>query len=73
MHSLYTTGHKVAKASNKIVDGKVKIHMTKRAKAFWEGRVWDEWSAAFPNLKSWLKKYPHGNVEVVEVPAEVED
>ncbi len=42
MHVLYTTGHKVPKDTNKILDGKVKINITKRAKAFWKGSVWDE-------------------------------
>ncbi len=37
VHGLYTTDHKVPKAISKIVDGKVKIDMTKRAKEFWEG------------------------------------
>ncbi len=34
MHGLFHTGHKVSKTINKIVDGKVKINTTKRAKAF---------------------------------------
>ncbi len=73
MYGLYTPGHKVPKAIKKIVDGKVKINMTKRAKAFWEGSFWDEWVMVLPNLNSWLKKYPGDNVEVVEVLTEVED
>ena len=68
MHGLYTT--KVAK---KVNDGKVKINMTKRAKAFWEGPVWNEWAVKFPNLKGWLKKYPRDDVVVVVVPAEFEE
>ncbi len=55
------------------MDGKVETNITKRVKAFGEGNVWDEWAVACPNLKLWLKKHPHGNVDVVKMPAEVKD
>ena len=49
-------------------DGKIKVRMTKTAKSFWEGPVWEEWEKSYPDLKLFLESYPRDKVliELVE-------
>ena len=48
----------------KLRNGKIVVRMTESAKLFWEGSVWDEWEAAFPDLKEFFESYPRDKVEV---------
>ncbi len=49
-------------------DGNIRVKMTKLAKLFWEGPVWEEWEKSYPDLKLILKLYPmdKGLIELVE-------
>ncbi len=38
--------------------------MTKMAKLFWEGPVWEEWEKSYPYLKLFLESYPRDKVSI---------
>ncbi len=48
-------------------DGKIRVQMTKLAKSFWEGPLWDEWEKSYPDLKLFLEWYPRDNVAIERV------
>ncbi len=45
-------------------DGKIKVKMTKLAKIFWEGPVWEEWEKYYPDLKLFLESYLRDKVMI---------
>ncbi len=45
-------------------DGKIRVQMTKLAKSFWEGPVWEEWEKSYPDLKLFLESYPRDKVVI---------
>ncbi len=45
-------------------DGKIKARMTKSAKLFWEGPVWEEWEKSYSDLKLFLELYPRDKVSI---------
>ncbi len=49
-------------------DAKIRVQMTKSAKSFWEGPVWEEWEKSDPDLKLFLEFYPRdkASIELVE-------
>ncbi len=38
--------------------------MTKLAKMFWEGPVWEEWEKSYPDLKLFLELCPRDKVSI---------
>ncbi len=45
-------------------DSKIKVRMTKLAKLFWDGPVWDQWEKPYPDLKLFLESYPRDKVSI---------
>ncbi len=45
-------------------DGKIRVQMTKLAKCFWEGPVWEEWEKSLPDLKLFLETYCRDKVVI---------
>ncbi len=45
-------------------DGKIRVRMTKLAKCFLEGPVWEDWEKSYPDLKLFLESHPRDKVVI---------